>query len=421
MYAARFEVLGRPLVATALPVPPGALLPRPWQDVLLGAADAGFGVRLTFRDGRPEALLVLHAPTPARLEELVGLLARAEPSAKPVPAADADAFDRLVAVPRRQLWLNHHGYGVAGQALGTDFRLFPLLDRLVALPRVRAAGFAYQCNLRALPPDRERERAARKARVALELDTAFPAPVVELQQALVARLLGAAVSCDEYLATDDDAALAEASEAIARQFEGTMGPFGFRDSPVEEGDYDELLTTGLPSEALLGSPGLLASAAGALKVDDARRMLGLRVAPPPAPGAVPGARPGVFVSYSSHDFAQASATAQHLEANGIRCWIAPRDIPPGETYPDAIEAGLAAAPVLVVLLSTASDLSPHVMREIEGALRHRATIIPLRVEPIEPTRGLRYLLATCQRLDAFPSFEDALGRLVVHVRPKLRV
>ena len=34
----------------------------------------------------------------------------------------------------------------------------------------------------------------------------------------------------------------------------------------------------------------------------------------------------VFVSYSHHDKAQADAVCATLEAKGIRCWIAPRDV-----------------------------------------------------------------------------------------------
>jgi hypothetical protein len=35
-----------------------------------------------------------------------------------------------------------------------------------------------------------------------------------------------------------------------------------------------------------------------------------------------------FISYSSKDKAAADATCAVLEASGVRCWIAPRDIRP---------------------------------------------------------------------------------------------
>jgi hypothetical protein len=36
-----------------------------------------------------------------------------------------------------------------------------------------------------------------------------------------------------------------------------------------------------------------------------------------------------FISYANQDKATADAACAKLEAEGIRCWIAPRDVPPG--------------------------------------------------------------------------------------------
>src|SRR6516164_3478420 len=49
--------------------------------------------------------------------------------------------------------------------------------------------------------------------------------------------------------------------------------------------------------------------------------------------AGPGVSPfDVFVSYSSKDKHIADAAVATLEAKGIRCWIAPRDIVPGKEW-----------------------------------------------------------------------------------------
>jgi len=94
------------------------------------------------------------------------------------------------------------------------------------------------------------------------------------------------------------------------------------------------------------------------------------------------------------------AAVRHLESHGIGCWIAPRNILPGEPYPDAIIRGINGSQVLVIMLSDASNLSPHVHREIERALHRNAVIIPLRLEDIQPTGSMEYLLAMCQWIDA---------------------
>ena len=43
----------------------------------------------------------------------------------------------------------------------------------------------------------------------------------------------------------------------------------------------------------------------------------------------------VFVSYSTNDKPVADAIVSRLEQAGIRCWVAPRDIIPGQVCPAA--------------------------------------------------------------------------------------
>ena len=51
----------------------------------------------------------------------------------------------------------------------------------------------------------------------------------------------------------------------------------------------------------------------------------------------------VFISYSSKDKPTADAACAVLEAKGIRCWIAPRDITPGADWGEAIVDGINGA------------------------------------------------------------------------------
>ena len=44
----------------------------------------------------------------------------------------------------------------------------------------------------------------------------------------------------------------------------------------------------------------------------------------------------IFISHSSLDKAIADTVCSFLEARGITCWIAPRNIPPGGRYGEAI-------------------------------------------------------------------------------------
>ncbi len=57
----------------------------------------------------------------------------------------------------------------------------------------------------------------------------------------------------------------------------------------------------------------------------------------------------VFVSYASQDAAVADAIVEALEAHGIKCWIAPRDVRPGTVYADAIVGAINESKALVLV------------------------------------------------------------------------
>jgi hypothetical protein len=120
----------------------------------------------------------------------------------------------------------------------------------------------------------------------------------------------------------------------------------------------------------------------------------------PAPGlsAIPGGK--VFISYASQDTDIANALCNAFERAGIPCWIAPRDVQPGDFYADAIVQAIAAAPVFVLILSRAAIDSPHVLREIARASSKKRRIIAFRIDVASLPPGLEYFLSASQWLDA---------------------
>jgi hypothetical protein len=54
-----------------------------------------------------------------------------------------------------------------------------------------------------------------------------------------------------------------------------------------------------------------------------------------------------------------------LEKEGFQCWIAPRDVTPGQFSASSIIHAIDAANTLVLILS---QNSPHVLREVERAV-----------------------------------------------------
>src|SRR4051812_8121906 len=119
-----------------------------------------------------------------------------------------------------------------------------------------------------------------------------------------------------------------------------------------------------------------------------------------------------FISYCSEDKKIADAVCGTLEANKIRCWIAPRDVGPGRTWGSAIVEAIADSAVMVVIFSKHSNGSPQVMREIERAVNKGVAIIPFRVENVVPSKDLEYFISSCHWLDAMnPPLEKHIGEL----------
>jgi TIR domain len=432
VYFAKYDIAGTlfNVGAAAISARPGSpALDSTWTDALIDRTTCDLALRLRIRPHAVELTLFVVTQQPGDVAALLTQLAEHPGAGRSVTvAAERDEFERLVGEgPDFQAWVNHDGFSVAGRSLAADFRLLPLLERI---PDVLGSGpfdATYQVNLRRYTPTAEDRRAARRLTSALRLDPPFPAPITDLQCTILQRLLEPGFEADELLAAPDGQTFTQLMAEADRHFTSTMGPYGFQTSPVESGRFDELLTTGLHSSRLVGRVGTLSTAAGVWSNDNVRRLLGSPAPSPqqaaaPASSAAPTAAPPVFLSYSSTDFLQAMATARHLETSGIGCWIAPRNIGAGESYPDAIMRGINDCKILVVLLSDSSNASPQVHREIERALNRDATIIPLRIQNMLPTSSMEYLLATCQWIDAFdPEFDAALCTLTRRIEHLLSI
>jgi hypothetical protein len=120
----------------------------------------------------------------------------------------------------------------------------------------------------------------------------------------------------------------------------------------------------------------------------------------------------VFVSYSHHDKPEADAVCATLEANRIRCWIAPRDITPGQEWGAAIVDAIQSSRVMVLVFSSHANASPQIRREVQLAVDAETVLIPFRIEDVAPTQSLKYYLGTPHWLDALTSpLEAHLERL----------
>ena len=133
-----------------------------------------------------------------------------------------------------------------------------------------------------------------------------------------------------------------------------------------------------------------------------------------------GGTRSAFVSYASQDAAVANLIVEALEKSGLPCWIAPRDVIPGEFYAGAIVHAIDAARMIVVVLSESAASSQHVLREVERASSRKLPVVSFRIDLAPLPADLEYFINTSHWLDAssigvdrsLPKLVDAVQRVV---------
>jgi hypothetical protein len=126
----------------------------------------------------------------------------------------------------------------------------------------------------------------------------------------------------------------------------------------------------------------------------------------------------VFISHSSLDKATADQVCTFLEDQNIACWIAPRNMPPGAKFGEAIIDALENASALLLLFSESVNTSEHVMNEVERAVHQKMPIFPLKLDHAEPSRELAYFISRRHWLDAKTAPLDVrLNQLAMALSP----
>jgi hypothetical protein len=130
----------------------------------------------------------------------------------------------------------------------------------------------------------------------------------------------------------------------------------------------------------------------------------------------------VFISYSQPDHTCAFELVARLEAEGINCWIAPRDIAPSADWAAEIMDAISSVHVMILVFSANSNLSPQVRREVERAVHKQLSVLPFRIENVSPSKSLEFFLSAQHWMDAFPPpREPHYARLCTYLKTQLAV
>ncbi|MEY2489579.1 MAG: hypothetical protein QOC70_1521 [Verrucomicrobiota bacterium] len=128
----------------------------------------------------------------------------------------------------------------------------------------------------------------------------------------------------------------------------------------------------------------------------------------------------VFLSHSAQNREVADAICAALEKAAIRCWVAPRDVRPGRSFPGEITRAIQQSKVMLLIFSSHSNNSEQVLREVQLATDSRLPIVRFRIEDVALTDDLRYFLSTPHWLDALtPPLSKHIARLELAIKELL--
>lgn len=119
-----------------------------------------------------------------------------------------------------------------------------------------------------------------------------------------------------------------------------------------------------------------------------------------------------FISHSSKDTEAAHKVVEFLEGKGVSCWIAPRDIVPGRSYPSQIVKAIRDCTGFILVASDNVNQSNHINSEVARAFDLKKAIFPFLIDNIQFTDDYIYYLGQIQWINAYENFDLGLEALL---------
>lgn len=121
----------------------------------------------------------------------------------------------------------------------------------------------------------------------------------------------------------------------------------------------------------------------------------------------------IFISFADRDRKVAERLLSFLENHGLSCFFAPRNIQPGHGWQQSLSAEIELCSLMVLVLSSNTGQSQHVLREVDLAVDQHKPVLPIRVDKSKATGGLDYLLRPFQLLQASKSLRESELKLLL--------
>lgn len=127
----------------------------------------------------------------------------------------------------------------------------------------------------------------------------------------------------------------------------------------------------------------------------------------------------IFISCSSKDAESAHTICAAIEARGYSCWVASRDVRPGQNFQEEIVHAIRKSPIMVLVFSANANNSNEIKKELALASQSNLTVIPVRIEDVTPDGAFVYELATRQWIDLFAGWDRQMNTLLQHIAAAL--
>ncbi len=124
----------------------------------------------------------------------------------------------------------------------------------------------------------------------------------------------------------------------------------------------------------------------------------------------------IFISYSSKELDVALKVCEFLENNGLKCWIAPRNVEAGGNYATQIVNAIRKCRILVLLASENTNSSGHVSNEVSIAFDNKKIIIPFKIQDFVFTDEYLYFLGRKHWIEAHRDINLGLKTLLETIR-----
>jgi len=128
----------------------------------------------------------------------------------------------------------------------------------------------------------------------------------------------------------------------------------------------------------------------------------------------------VFISYSFDDQEIVDEITDYLEKKGISCFVAARDIPPGEKWAKYIPPAIENCKMMVYVHSETANKSDDIDNEIALCLKYKHPILPFKISDTKYTEAKEYHLVGINWIDAFQNSKECFEDLLTTIQDILK-